>query len=1278
MKVFLGGTVSNSTWRQYVIKNLDIDYFDPVVKDWDEIAYQRELYERENCDYCLYVFTPQMEGYYAIAEVTDDSFKRPDRTIYCYLTEHNGLKFSDKQLAMLKKLGRIIEENGATWVHSLDSLIKLLNSANKRKRGMKYMSNQMNDVFISYGRRHSLHFARKLYDSFIAKGKKVWFDMNNIPLAVDFQEQIDDGIEKSDNFIFIISPHSVKSEYCLKEIMLALKYNKRIIPILHIEPSNCWDKMHPEIGKRNWVYIRQKENFDIPLSQWEVVDDYEKSFRRLLKVINIQQEYVRMHTLLLHKALSWSKHQRKRSLLLVEKDRTEAEKWLLKNEFRDEETASIMQPPCIPSDLQCEYIAESKKNAFNLMTQVFIAYTKEHEILKKQLRIALSRFAITTWTHQYDIEKGSNYLDAIQKGIAQADNFIYIISKETVQSEYCQQELELAISFNKRIIPLLLEPVEKNKLPVSIQELQYIDFSDIKEENPVSINEQTDFEEISLKERIEKDIEKRKEKTKFDKKIDELLNQINDDRQYYEQHKIILAQAIKWKNQNKNESILFRGFNLENAKTWQTIAKGKTHKPTDLHTQFIEESLAKVGLLCTEIFISYSRKDSDFSRRLNQDLQLTGKTTWFDQESIASSVDFQKEIFKGIEAADNFLFIISENSIKSPYCIDEVKYAATLGKRFIPILYNKPDQEELIPEQLNGFQWIDFDEKDYHISFSELIRTLNIDREYVQKHTKYSQLAIQWTIKNKNKDLLLVGNEQIIAQEWLQDAEEKHKQPTPTDIQKQFIQTGKDEILNNEEREKRRKIILKISLLGSLIAFFVAVYMLFVTKTAKDDLVKQKLEADSLRIVAEFEQQKAEKLHKEAIHQREVLKLALKDPEKAQLLIDAEEKKKALDNLIEQKATVQKIDAAKLDWAEAIVKIAEMWFEMQDFVSAIKYQKRAANIYESSRVDQKIIADSYLNISKYYLYKQSYDTCLTYAHRALKLNPPKKEMAQPIILANLYQGNKKRATELYKNSEGVLKNTIWKEMINLAEIDSSFILSPDPDKFMILVLQETDNPKKTISYLKQKASVTKVNELHQKYNDYIAILSERVPESVEHKHRNNEIYESIEKTFNAQNIKSADRHNMLKYANYCLQKERQVKSDWKKLKYVEVAVNLYEKTLSEMLEDHIIINAVRAYYLQTKYQIYNKQYHAAINSAQRGINLHNSGKRLNRYLALAYLMDGQYENAKKIYNEYMYDKYPTNSFKTFKEAFVFDLNDLEKKGFENKNIKKIRNYFKYH
>ena len=129
MKVFLGGTCNESDWRQQLIeklKELKIDYFNPVVDDWTEEAYQRELFEREHCDFVLYTITPKMTGVYAIAEAVDDSNKRPEKTIFCILREDDGLQFTDGQIRSLLRVGEMINRNGGKVFYSLDAIVNYL------------------------------------------------------------------------------------------------------------------------------------------------------------------------------------------------------------------------------------------------------------------------------------------------------------------------------------------------------------------------------------------------------------------------------------------------------------------------------------------------------------------------------------------------------------------------------------------------------------------------------------------------------------------------------------------------------------------------------------------------------------------------------------------------------------------------------------------------------------------------------------------------------------------------------------------------------------------------------------------------------------------------------------------------------------------------------------------------------------------------------------------------------------------------------------------------
>src|SRR5919199_11680 len=644
------------------------------------------------------------------------------------------------------------------------------------------------DAFISYGRADSLAFGRKLYARLKEQGLNIWFDQNDIPLGVDFQNQIDDGIEKADNFLFIIAPHSINSPYCGKEIELAIRRNKRIIPLLHVEQidrdiwqqrkpqgtdedweaykakglHSSFNNMHQAIGKINWVYFR------------EGIDDFDKSLTGLLELLHRHADYVEKHTQLLTKALEWERQQKQNRWLLVGDEKKQAEAWL-KIHFNEE------QAPCFPTDLHCEYITESIKNGNNLMTQVFISYSEQDRETMEKIRNSLRRESLTVWTNTTDVQTGEDFQSAIDRGIEQTDNLVYLVSPDSVQSEFVRKELEYAVSLHKRIIPVLVRETPPESIPKALQGVQYIDLTDnVKEEDYVLDESQ-------------------------------LLKIVHQDEVYYNEHKVFLTQALKWQRQNRNPSILLRGYNLRSAEAWLKVGQKRTgHRPTALIEEFITESLRQPPWSSLDVFISYSRVDSDLARKLNNELQLQGKTTWFDQESIASGADFAREIEQGIQSSDNFLFILSPQAVNSPYCAMEVEYAANLNKRFVTLLHRPVNSADLHPE-LAKVQWIDFNqnEGDFYANFNQLVRTLDTDREHLQNHTKWSQRALEWQQKNQTKDLLLRGSELAIAEVWLKDIQAQKKQPVATELQKAYI-------AKSSRDQRKNKMLLRGAVVGAL------------------------------------------------------------------------------------------------------------------------------------------------------------------------------------------------------------------------------------------------------------------------------------------------------------------------------------------------------------------------------------------------------------------------------------------------------------------------------
>jgi hypothetical protein len=144
MKTFLGGTCNGSTWRDLVMNQLHHKYFNPVVDDWTPECQERELEEREKADCCLYCITPKMTGTYSIAEVVDDSNKRPDKTVFVLMRVDGDDVFDDGQWKSLLAVSKLVHKNGgAVFVGMLHEACSYINSLLTRREGegMKTLHN---------------------------------------------------------------------------------------------------------------------------------------------------------------------------------------------------------------------------------------------------------------------------------------------------------------------------------------------------------------------------------------------------------------------------------------------------------------------------------------------------------------------------------------------------------------------------------------------------------------------------------------------------------------------------------------------------------------------------------------------------------------------------------------------------------------------------------------------------------------------------------------------------------------------------------------------------------------------------------------------------------------------------------------------------------------------------------------------------------------------------------------------------------------------------------
>ena len=121
------------------------------------------------------------------------------------------------------------------------------------------------------------------------------------------------------------------------------------------------------------------------------------------------------------------------------------------------------------------------------------------------------------------------------------------------------------------------------------------------------------------------------------------------------------------------------------------------------------------------LFISYSRADIDYVRRLVDVLRDKGFNIWFDA-NIRSGQHWDQTIQQEITKSDILIIILSINSVASNNVMDEASYAMSKDKTIIPVRIDNCEA----PMRLARFQHIDLS-TDFKAGVERLVSDINYD-----------------------------------------------------------------------------------------------------------------------------------------------------------------------------------------------------------------------------------------------------------------------------------------------------------------------------------------------------------------------------------------------------------------------------------------------------------------------------------------------------------------------------------------------------------------------
>jgi len=404
------------------------------------------------------------------------------------------------------------------------------------------------DLFISYkrdnGEDHGQQTAERLYRDLTARGLKVWLDNEQIGFSRDFEVRIEEAILHSKKFACILSPAWLDSENCRLELIKAIGFEKRIVPI-HYQ------------NFREYL-LEKKEDGTLTENQWRRLDKpqelnfsdpsfYDKALNDLVALCALKDEETKLHTKILCESYYWEKFGKPKGTLLRGIQLTKMTRLKSRCDGEEELPAFI--------ELQNEFLKASAEFVSSEVTRkrtVFLSF--KHDLREQATAIDL----------ELRLQNISTWFDDFESVTAEQSDFIEaILNSETIVhlTNSLEEEEDLKLAFarsnDKRILHL-----------TQSQEV-YDHHAALGDKSFYLWREGTSMET--------------------------LVTAIKGDAQYISAHAILLEAAYIWEKSGKTDAKLLPLKEAELQKEWYQLAEAQKSepKPNIKMIDFIERSIVR-------------------------------------------------------------------------------------------------------------------------------------------------------------------------------------------------------------------------------------------------------------------------------------------------------------------------------------------------------------------------------------------------------------------------------------------------------------------------------------------------------------------------------------------------------------------------------------------------------------------------------------------------------------------------------------------------------------
>jgi WD40 repeat protein len=217
------------------------------------------------------------------------------------------------------------------------------------------------------------------------------------------------------------------------------------------------------------------------------------------------------------------------------------------------------------------------------MSDVFISYSRKDIAFARLIQKSLQQSQVDTWIDWERIPVGEKWWTEICDAIQNANVFMFIISRNSIGSPVCKDEIDQALKNNKRIIPILvddLKPDDIKEFAPDLPQFNWIIFEKDQifriEENPQAVPGKPEDSQVALP-----------LPPRFEDALGKLSQAIHTDWDWVKYHTRLQVNALLWEGNQRNPGYLVRGAALEEAEQQLLLAGAKDPRPTSLQAEFV-------------------------------------------------------------------------------------------------------------------------------------------------------------------------------------------------------------------------------------------------------------------------------------------------------------------------------------------------------------------------------------------------------------------------------------------------------------------------------------------------------------------------------------------------------------------------------------------------------------------------------------------------------------------------------------------------------------------